>query len=433
MQRIAIVGSGISGLAVAHELRDKAHLTLFEAADYFGGHTHTVDVRVPTPTGEVTHGVDTGFLVFNERTYPQLIALFKSLQIPCAVSDMSFSVKIPGCDLEWGGSSLASLFAQKRNLWRPRFLWMLREIARFNQIGTALARNPSPEIESLTVEQFLNRHQFSEAFQQWYLLPMIGSIWSCSVQQMQSFPVQTLLRFCDNHGLMQVSERPRWFTVAGGARQYVEKIVATIHDARLSDAVRGVRRISGSNHVEVRTDHGTERFDAVVMACHSDQVLTILDAPNALEQQVLSAIRYQSNQAVLHTDERLLPTRRSAWAAWNYESNATGSSQLQEPQPQVCLHYYINQLQPLPFDTPVIVSLNPITLPRAERVQGVFEYDHPIFDQAAIQAQKRVPEMQGRGGVWFCGAWTGYGFHEDGLRSGLEVARLLQAAESTRP
>jgi predicted NAD/FAD-binding protein len=427
MRRVAIIGSGISGLAVAHDLRGQGLVTVFEAGDYFGGHTHTVDVTLDGHT----HGVDTGFLVLNERTYPRLLNLFERLGVEIAPSDMSFSVQVPDIDLEWSGSDLSSVFAQRSNLVKPRFWRMLRDILRFNRLATAIASEGSEAQMVEPIGDFLARHRFSEEFRDWYFLPMIGCIWSCPTDQMLRFPVATLIRFCHNHGLIQVANRPQWYTVRGGARQYVQKIIAGVPDARLNCPVRSVKRVppgSGSAGVWVATDRGSERFDEVVFACHSDQALALLDDASGAERSVLGAIRYQPNRAVLHTDRSVLPQRERAWASWNYERAAAGDRE----QACVCLHYLLNRLQPLPFTTPVVVSLNPVTEPRADTVVGEYEYDHPIFDLAAIAAQQRVPELQGVAHTWFCGAWTRYGFHEDGLMSGEAVVDGLRAAWAGR-
>ena len=429
MRRVAIIGSGISGLAVTRELAAHAQVTLFEAGAHFGGHTHTVDVTLDG----VTHGVDTGFLVFNERTYPNLIRLFGELKVETALSDMSFSVQAPAtrgsAALEWSGSDLNGVFAQRGNLLRPGFWRMLRDLMRFNRLCTGLAeRNAEGELVQ-PIGEFLAQHRFSAEFRDWYFLPMIGSIWSCPTDQMLRFPIATMIRFCHNHGLIQVANRPRWFTVQGGARHYVEKIVAGLTDARLATPVRSVRRLppagsaaGGRAGAWVATDQGGERFDEVVFACHSDQSLALLADPTPDERRVLGAIGYHRNRAVLHTDTAVLPRRRRAWAAWNYERAAEGPRE----QAGVCLHYLLNKLQPLPFERPLMVSLNPLTEPRADTVLGDFDYAHPVFDLAAIAAQRHVPALQGRANSWFCGAWTRYGFHEDGLSSGLAVAAAMK-------
>ena len=421
-QRIAIVGSGISGLATAYALRGKANITLFEAADYFGGHTHTVDVTLPGAHGPVKYGVDTGFLVFNERTYPNLIKLLADLEVETAKSDMSFSVQVPRADgqqLEWSGSSLNSVFAQRKNLVSPKFLRMLRDILRFNRVTTELA-NANAELAMMQpLGDFLKDQKFSDEFRDWYFLPMMGCIWSCPTDQMLQFPVATMIRFCYNHGLIQVTNRPQWWTVKGGAKHYVEKIIARIADKRLNTPVRRIVRDAAG--VQVSTDAGTELFDKVVLAAHSDQALGMLDAPSDAETHALSAIRYQPNRAVLHTDTSVLPQKKIAWAAWNYERAAHTSTETS----QVCLHYLLNMLQPLPFTQSVVVSLNPIKEIARHLTMAEFDYAHPVFDLAAIRAQGEVAALQGQHHTYFCGAWMGYGFHEDGLKSGLKVAEHI--------
>ena len=434
--RVAIVGSGISGLAVAHTLRGVAEVTLFEAGSYFGGHTHTVDITLPTLRGPVTHGVDTGFLVLNERTYPNLLALFAQLGVEVVPSDMSFSVQVPGAGagphskLEWSGTSLNSVFAQRRNLFNGRFWRMLADLVRFNRVATRLAKGleqPGQEAELMQpLGEFLAQQRFSPEFRDWYFLPMLGCIWSCPTDQMLQFPVATMVRFCHNHGLIQVTNRPQWFTVKGGARNYVDKIIQGMPDARLNTPVQRIQR--DDDGVRVITANRAERFDKVVLACHSDQALALLADPSHDECAVLDAIRYQPNRAVLHTDTSVLPDKELAWAAWNYERAESSSRE----QSQVCLHYLINKLQPIPFQQPVVVSLNPLRSIAPEHVLGSYDYAHPVFDLEAIRAQRRVPQLQGRQHTYFCGAWTGYGFHEDGLKSGLQVGRelLLQSPVS---
>jgi predicted NAD/FAD-binding protein len=417
--KVAIVGSGISGLASAYSLAQSGHsVTLFEANDYFGGHTHTVDVTLDG----ITHGVDTGFLVFNHQTYPNLVRLFDELDIPTVATDMSFSVKLPleNRMLEWSGSSLNTVFAQRRNLLDKRFIRMLQDILRFNEQATALVEQPDNRLMRLSLGDYLLRHDYSAEFRDWYLLPMAGCIWSCPVAQMLAFPLATFVRFCHNHGLLQITGRPQWHTVDGGARQYVEKMLRAIPDSRLGDPVRAVIRsdAGGTGKVRVVSSTGSELFDHVVLAGHSDQSLQLLkDIPPA-EEKLLGAIKYQPNRAVLHTDASCLPQNKSTWSAWNYQSR--GAS-----EPQVCVHYLINKLQPLPFKNPVIVSLNPIDEPDPSSVIASYDYAHPVFDKAAIAAQQDLHLIQGRNKTWFAGAWTGYGFHEDGLKSGLAVAQAI--------
>ena len=432
LPRVAVIGAGVAGLGAAWHLRGQAQVSLFEAGPQFGGHAHTVDLTLPGLQGPVTHGVDTGFLVYNDRTYPQLIALLDELGVATAASDMSFSVQAPALGLEWSGTNLDTVFAQRSNLLKPRFWGMLAELLRFNRLTTALARAGQDAALAQPIGEFLDAHRFGTLFREGYLLPMIGCIWSCPTSQMLRFPIGTLIRFCHNHGLLQVTDRPQWRTIRGGSREYVRRIVAQVADARLNCPVSAVRRLppgSGSAGVLVDSARGTERFDEVVLACHSDQSLALLAEPTAAERSVLGAIRYQSNRAVLHTDTAVMPERRRAWAAWNYER----APQLQQEQARVCLHYWLNRLQPLPWAQPVIVSLNPVREPLARQVQAEFEYAHPVFDAAAVAAQRRLPALQGQAHVWFCGAWTRYGFHEDGLMSGRAVAEGLLEARRQAP
>lgn len=418
-RRVAVIGSGIAGLSSAWALSSQARVTLFEASDYFGGHTHTVDIELENQR----HGVDTGFLVFNERTYPLLIELFKQLDVEVATSEMSFSVQVADQQLEWSGNNLNGLFAQRANLFRPAFWGMLGDLQKFNRLCTDLASQGSEAALAQAIGDFLDQHGFKPAFRDWYLLPMVACIWSCPTRQMLAFPISTLIRFCHNHGLLQITNRPQWYTVRGGAKRYVAKLLTRISDARLNCPVHAVRRLPGGG-VEIRSARGAEVFDEVVMAGHSDQSLALLDRPSKAEQQVLGAIPYHRNRAVLHTDAQLMPRRKQAWAAWNYEH---GGKQSGGEERAVCLHYWLNRLQPLPWQQPVMVSLNPVREPATPQVLAEFDYAHPVFDRAAVAAQARLPLIQGEGHIWYCGAWTRYGFHEDGLLSGLNVAQQLMA------
>ncbi len=433
---IAVIGSGIAGLAAAWQLQRRVHagskrprIVLYEANDYAGGHTHTIDVAVDG----VRHPVDTGFLVFNRRTYPRLVALFDALGVETAASEMTFSVHLEhrGRTLEWAGTDLDSVFVQRRNLASPAFLRMLADLLRFNRAATALAAHAPVALETWTVGEYLDAHRYSRAFRDWYLLPMAAAIWSCSTTHMRDFPLATFVRFCANHGLLQVTDRPQWYTVAGGARRYVERMLATLPDVRLRTPVEGVARATrdGQAKVAVRTRDGTAWYDEVVLAAHSDQSLALLDDARADERALLGAIRYQPNHAVVHTDASLLPERRGAWAAWNYRSER-GDARPDERA--VSVHYLVDKLQPVPFARPVVVSLNAGRPPAPSTVIDEFAYAHPVFDARAIQAQKRLDTIQGCDGVWFCGAWTGYGFHEDGLASGLRVADAIAARVGSR-
>jgi len=451
LNRIAVIGAGVAGMSAAWHLQqglgnENNHVTLYEAEPRLGGHANTVDVTMPDATGaSVTHGVDTGFLVYNERTYPGLISLFEKLGVPTAKSDMSFSVQVPSVrdtqavasaqrwmsGLAWGGSDLSTVFAQRRLLLSLSFWRMLADIVRFNRVTTAMALRQDDASMQTSVADFLAVHRFSAAFRDAYLLPMVACIWSCPVSQMMAFPIGTLIRFCHNHGLLQVSDRPQWHTVQGGSREYVKRLAQSIEAAggaiHVNSPVQAVVR-SGAGQVGVVTSAGTQWFDHVVMACHSDQSLALLgEHARTEERDVLGAVAYQPNRAVLHTDTALMPPEQKVWSAWNYERAALDA---EEPG-AVCLHYWLNKLQPLPWQQPVIVSLNPLREPRPETVIQTFDYAHPVFDAKALQAQQQLPRIQGQQGVWFCGAWARYGFHEDGWQSGQTVAQGMALQQAS--
>lgn len=436
-KRVAVIGTGISGLGCAYQLSKTPNLevTIFEKDSHIGGHSNTIDFSYSISNSKA-YGIDTGFLVFNRRTYPRLLRLFEELNVPIAKSEMSFSVSMPthhGTQVEWAGTNLNTIFAQRKNLFKPSFWRMLGDIIRFNRLAKKLVHEANhDEFESehqQSVAEFLDTHKLGDQFRYWYLFPMIGAIWSCPVSEMMRFPIHTLVHFCENHGLLNIINRPQWLTVQGGSREYVRRLLQafTKNGGRLIH--QGVKTVHRTNHpntlITIKTTQDeTLEFDEVVFACHSDQALEILQAPSAEERELLSCIPYQKNMVYVHTDRSLLPSNPLTWAAWNYSTTQVGKDG-KDLSAQVCVHYLINKLQPLPEDlknTPVIVSLNPHKPPNPSLTQRQIEYHHPLFDSAAIAAQKRLPLIQGNLNTWFCGAWTGYGFHEDGLRSGELVA-----------
>lgn len=412
--RIAIVGSGIAGLSAAWLLASKHDVVLYEANDYAGGHSNTVQVELDG----ISHPVDTGFLVHNDRTYPNLIKLFPLLGVETPASEMTFSVSLPGADLEWAGANMATLFAQPRNIVRPAFWRMVRDILRFNRESRGMLNQVRST--GITLGQLLHAGHYSQEFRDWYLYPMGAAIWSSPLKDMNGVPAETFIQFCLNHGLLQVMDRPQWKTVKNGSREYVRAMLKNLPDIRLSTPVTAVTRTA--NSADITTANGTEQYDHVIMACHTDQTLAILKDAHPDERDVLSAIRYQPNVAWLHTDTALMPKRHRTWSAWNYYSSGT-----QEETGPVAVTYWLSKLQALPFRTDVFLTLNPPVAPQADRVIQRIEYAHPLLDQAAYQAQKKLPGIQGLNRVFFCGAWAGYGFHEDGLKAGMEVARLLGA------
>ncbi len=414
--KIAVVGSGIAGLASAYRLAGLGHqVVLYEANGYFGGHTATVDVRLDG----LTAPVDTGFLVCNDHTYPNLLALFAELGVELAPSDMSFAVRADADDLEWAGTDLKSLFAQKRNLVRPRYWRFLTDILRFNRETTAMAE--ASTIPALTLAEYLEQGGYSRELFDWYLWPMVGSIWSAPKGDVRAFELAMLIRFCHNHGLLRIQNRPRWMTVRGGARTYVERILAKLPNKRLADPVQALRR--DAQGVTLLSRGGSERVEAVVLACHSDQALAILgNQASREERQHLAAIRYQPNRCLLHTDPALMPKRRAVWSSWNF-LQVGRHEDLSRP---VALTYWLNRLQPLPFRTPLFETLNPPREPAPGCLLAEFSYAHPLLDAKAVAAQAEISKLQGQRRTWFAGAWLGYGFHEDGLRSALQAVQGIE-------
>ncbi len=414
--RVAIIGAGIAGLGCAWLLtRQGRQVTLFEANDYLGGHTHTIDVTLDGATAPV----DTGFLVYNDRTYPKLVALLDELGVASTPSTMTFSVRNDAAGVEWSGSDFNSLFAQPTNALRPEFWRMLVDVLRFNREATAMQRQG--RAEAVTLGDFLDVRGYSAPFRDWYLLPMAAAIWSSSAREVLAFPLPTLIRFCHLHGLLGIFGRPQWRTVAGGGREYVARIAAQLTDVRCSTPIRQIRRCGG--YVEVDTPAlAAERFDEIVIACHSDQALALLADASREEAALLGSVRFQANRVALHTDTRLMPKRRRAWSAWNHLAIDTAAAER-----PVAVSYWLNELQRLPFKTPLLCTLNPPFEPRAETLIAEFEYSHPLVKSATITAQQKFAQLQGRRRTWYAGAWLGYGFHEDGIVSAHVVAQGIAA------
>ncbi len=408
---IAVVGSGVSGLSSAWLLSRKHQVTLFEADCRLGGHGNTVDA--PSPRGPIA--VDTGFIVYNDATYPNLIALLNHLGVASRPSDMSFAVSLDDGALEYNGTNLRGLFAQKSNLLRPRFWSMLADLMKFY-------RNAARDVErlgSVSLEDYLAATGYGAAFREDHLYPMAAAIWSTPAGRIGEYPAAALIRFCENHGLLQVRDRPLWRTVVGGSRVYIQRLARDISGgARINTPVRSVRRVDGGVVVEVEGGRA-QMFDHVVLAAHADQSLRMLTDASTDERRILGAFHYGDNAAVLHSDPALMPRRRDAWASWNYLARRGGDGG------KPCITYWMNNLQGLPASVPLFVTLNPDREPRSDLVIKRMSYEHPLFDAGAIAAQDKLWSLQGVGNVWFCGAYFGAGFHEDGLQAGLAVAEQL--------
>ncbi len=408
--RVAVIGSGISGLACAWLLSEKHEVTLFERTLKLGGHTNTVTVK--TPSGE--QPVDTGFIVYNERNYPLLTAMFRELGVSTRHSDMSFGVSIAEGAYEYAGDTLATLFLQASNLVSRKHWRMLTEILRFNATTRKLLERDA--LPSGSLSEFLDAHGFSRELSTRYLLPMAGAIWSCSTRQALAFPYADFARFFDAHGLLNAINRPQWRSVVGGSQRYIDAIRARFRgNLRLGAAIHRVRR--GEDAAWVAHGEGEERFDAVVCASHADQTLAMLTEVDEHERRVLAAIPYADNVAYLHTDETLLPKRRRAWSSWNYTAASDAIS-----DERIAVTYWMNRLQHIDGETNYLVSLNPPRVPADDKILYRTVYEHPQFGAESVAAQALLPTIQGKRRTWFCGAWTGYGFHEDGLKSALRVA-----------
>lgn len=414
MSKIAILGSGISGLGSAFLLNPDHQITVYEKAPRVGGHSRTITVdydgaRIP---------VDTGFIVFNRPNYPNLSGLFAHLNVPSHASDMTFAASIRDGWLEWGAQDLNTVLGQRRNIFRPRFGLLVRDVMKFNaQAQETVERHPE-----LTLEGLIAKLGLGEWFRRYYLLPMSGAIWSCAPCEMMNFPARTLVRFFANHHLLSYSGQPQWRTVTGGSQEYVKRLTTSFADRIRTNcgAVAVTRQSDG--RVEVRdTQGGCEMYDQVVLACHGDEALALLTDADAQEHAALSAFRYQKNTAILHRDTSLMPRRRRCWASWVYTSDG------EFLHPRITVTYWMNRLQGIDESRPLFVSLNPKRDIPDEMIFDKCEFDHPLFDTASIAAQPKVAALQGRRGTWFAGAHLGHGFHEDGLSSAVAVARGLGA------
>jgi len=409
--KIAVVGSGIAGLTAARLLHQQHDITLFEAANHVGGHVHTHDVELEGRR----YVVDTGFIVHNDRTYPNFTRLLNELGVERQDSEMGFSVSCSRSGLEYNGSSLDTLFAQRSNLARPGFWGMLRDILRFNREAPALLGGAGAD---MPLGEYLARQGYGSMFRDYYILPMGAAIWSTDPVSVQAFPARFFIRFFHNHGLLTLDDRPVWRVIRGGSRRYVERLTAPFADRiRLGSPVRRVQR--HHDGVELCLDDGRARFDALFLACHSDQALAMLDAPTPPESEVLGAIPYQANEAILHTDTRLLPKRRRAWAAWNYLMP-------DGPDGGVSLTYNMNILQGLDAPRTFCVTLNGSERIRTDSIIARMTYDHPVFSLAGIDAQLQHRAINGTRRTYYCGAWWRNGFHEDGVVSALEAVRHFE-------
>ena len=417
--KIAIIGSGVAGNVVARRLHRAHDITVYEAASHIGGHTHTHSVEQAGRRYEV----DTGFIVFNDRTYPHFIALLDELGVASQESSMSFSVRNEASGLEYNGTTLNTLFAQRRNLLRPSFLGMIRDILRFNREAPALLAERGGE---LPLGELLARGRYGRAFVEHYIVPMGASIWSSDPASMLEFPARFFVRFLHNHGMLTVNDRPVWRTIRGGSARYVEQLTAPFRERiRLNTPVEWMRRLPGSVIVKARGSEAL-RFDAAFLSCHSDQALRLLADPSRVERDVLGAIPYQTNEAVLHTDTRLLPKRRLAWAAWNYHV-------LPEDRGPIALTYNMNILQRLDAPTPFLVTLNRSEAIDPARVIKRITYHHPLFTPSAVAAQARQRELNGAHRTYYCGAWWSNGFHEDGVVSALHSLAHFEQDHAQRP
>ncbi len=413
MKKIAVVGSGISGLTCAHLLSELHEVTVFEANDYIGGHTATIDVEVAGKP----YAIDSGFIVFNDRTYPRFQKLMARLQVKSLPTEMSFSVQNTRTGLEYNGHTLWSMFAQRRNLLKPDFYRFLAEIVKFNNQCKAIYEAEDYQINSLG--EFLDTHGFSDFFSEHYILPMGAAIWSASINDMRAFSLRFFIRFFQHHGLLNISDRPQWYVLEGGSRSYIPAMIAPFKERLfLNSPVTSIER--KEDGVNIKINNEVHYFDEVILACHSDQALAMLTDATEDEKEVLGAMAYQNNEVVLHTDINLLPKRKAAWASWNYRLEGKDAEDIANKPASVT--YNMNILQRLPKDAPTFcVTLNQTDLIDSSKILRKFNYAHPVFNEASMNAQKERAKICGVRHTHFAGAYWYNGFHEDGVRSGLDV------------
>jgi predicted NAD/FAD-binding protein len=410
--KIAIVGSGISGLSCAWLLNKKYDITLFEKNDYLGGHSNTASIKYDNKK----IAVDTGFIVFNFRTYPNLKALFELLGVKIQKSNMSFGIKDLDNGFEYSGNNLAGLFAQKKNFFNLRFLKMLRDIIKFNKSAIKLIES-GEDLKSKTLDEFIIELKLGDYFKNYYLFPMAGAIWSCPLELIKNYPAKTFLQFFYNHGLLTITNQPQWYTVEGGSKEYVKKISKSFNDKIISNCNIVKSEKSGEKIILTDNEGKNYEFDHVIFASHADQTYQIISDKTKDEEEILSKVKYSKNIAVLHKDQNQMPKNKKAWASWVYLSK--------QKENKVSLSYWMNNLQNIDHEQPLFVTLNPIDKINKNDVFGKYEYEHPIFDNGAIKAQDNLDTIQGKRNIWFCGAWTKCGFHEDGLNSAIKIAQYF--------
>jgi len=407
--KIAIIGAGISGLGSAYLLSPQHDITLYEKNNYIGGHSRTIDVQ----SGDYKTPVDTGFIVFNNWNYPNLLGLFKELDVPYQNSDMSFGVSIDNGWLEYGSDGM---FSQRKNIFRPKYYGMLADVLRFNKQALAYIEKDS----EITLQQCLDELNMGDWFRRYYMLAMGAAIWSCPVETIMKFPAKTYLRFFKNHGLLSVNNRPQWYTITGGSREYTSRLLASIKDkVQITCGAKNVKR-DGGKVIVIDVNGNVETYDQVVMACHADEALAMIDNPTNNEQDILSGFQYQDNHIIVHSDESFMPTTKKCWASWVYLSEGQ-----EDKKDSVSLTYWMNNLQDLDRDHSIFVTLNPGRRPDEKTIMNEHKFSHPIFDLGAIKSQERINEIQGQNNLWFCGAYQRYGFHEDGLLSAVNIAKQM--------